>query len=101
MSKTTVTIVRVADNYFSTYYYSEDYGCKSSYIWEEGNYACDCNRELFFARGRGESEPANENLRCTDGRFLVRVVAEDGSVVFDDTGGLVPRNPPKVFGSQQ
>ena len=85
-----MTIVRVEDNALSTYC-AEDYGFKSDYIWSEGNYSCDCNRELFFARGRGEPEPANENLRCTDGRFLVLVVAEDGSVVFDDTGGLVPQ----------
>jgi len=28
-----------------------------SYLWEEGNYACDCNRGDFFARAGGESDP--------------------------------------------
>ena len=26
------------------------------FIWEEGNYSCDCNRRLFFARVKNEEE---------------------------------------------
>lgn len=25
----------------------------SDYLWTEGNYACDCNRQLFFERAGG------------------------------------------------
>ncbi len=28
----------------------EDYHDGIEYMWEEGNYACDCNRRLFIAR---------------------------------------------------
>lgn len=26
------------------------------YMWEDGNYSCDCNRRLFFARANNEEE---------------------------------------------
>jgi len=29
----------------------------SEYLWTEGNYGCDCNRALFFARSVGEPDP--------------------------------------------
>lgn len=52
------------------------------YMWSEGNYACDCNRELFFAAAKGLPEP---DYRCGDGRFAVRVV-ERGTdrVIYED-----------------
>jgi uncharacterized protein len=39
----------------------------SDYVWIDGNYACDCNRALFFARAAGEDEP--ENSPCGVERF--------------------------------
>lgn len=39
--------------------------------WDEGNYACDCNRRLFFARAGGESEP--KDVECSWNRFSVRL----------------------------
>lgn len=29
------------------------------FIWTEGNYACDCNRALFFARACGDADPSD------------------------------------------
>ena len=30
------------------------------YMWTEGNYSCDCNRELFIKRQQGEDAPDRE-----------------------------------------
>jgi hypothetical protein len=43
----------------------------NTYIWEGGNYQCDCNRGNFFARYGGEEEP---NLDCGDDAFSVRLL---------------------------
>jgi hypothetical protein len=34
-----------------------DGDCEIPYIWEEGNYACDCNRALFIQRCCDENFP--------------------------------------------
>lgn len=40
------------------------------YLWSDGgNYSCDCNRALFFARARGEEEP--DDPPCGEDRFCV------------------------------
>lgn len=51
------------------------------YIWSEGNYSCDCNRALFFARAGGEDDP---NHDCGSGAFLVEITGTDGSVLYRD-----------------
>lgn len=34
-----------------------DSECKIPYIWEDGNYACDCNRSIFIQRCCDENFP--------------------------------------------
>jgi len=41
------------------------------YIWSDGNYGCDCNRRLFFARAAGEEEDWDSG--CSEGLYSVRV----------------------------
>jgi hypothetical protein len=53
-------------------------------MWTEGNYACDCNRALFFARAVGLPDP---NAACTSGLFSVRIVD-------DETGAELLQDPP-------
>lgn len=51
--------------------------------WETGNGSCDCNRELFFCRGRNEDEP--DETECGDDRFSVRLTdADTGDVLYDE-----------------
>jgi hypothetical protein len=52
----------------------------SSYIWEDGNYSCDCNRRLFFARAAGEDEDWDSD--CSDGLYSVRVRNKKSGRVF-------------------
>jgi hypothetical protein len=41
------------------------------FIWSDGNYSCDCNRRLFFARAAGEDEDWDGG--CSDGLYAVRL----------------------------
>jgi len=43
----------------------------NTYIWDEGNFACDCNRKLFFCRAGNEDEP--EEIPCGDGKYSVNI----------------------------
>lgn len=74
-----VTLRRVADGVVRVHvddvgfivHEGEDWWeCGAHYWWTEGNAACDCNRELFFARAASE-EIEWEPLECTDGRYVV------------------------------
>lgn|SRR5687768_1587123 len=62
----------------------------SDFIWSEGNYACDCNRHLFFERAGGNepySDPDYPNPDdCTDGGYSVRITDNAGSVLYQDGG---------------
>ena len=49
-------------------------------VWSEGNYSCDCNRELFFY----DHEKGPEGLKCGDGvRFSVNIEV-DGEIVYQE-----------------
>lgn len=50
------------------------------FMWNEGNYACACNRALFFARAGGEPDP---HVSCTAVPYAVRI-SEGGIVVHDE-----------------
>lgn len=41
--------------------------------WHDGNYGCDCNRKLLFARAAGEEDPPEELDEC--GTVAFRIVA--------------------------
>ena len=44
--------------------------------WSEGNYSCDCNRALFFARAGGEPE---HDVDCGEELYAVHaILREDG-----------------------
>lgn len=52
----------------------------SSYIWQEGNFHCDCNRELFFERA---AEREIETEQCSYGRFSVNLEnPADGQIYY-------------------
>tara|TARA_R110001599_G_scaffold101758_5_gene260064 strand:- start:353 stop:586 length:234 start_codon:yes stop_codon:yes gene_type:complete len=43
------------------------------FMWEEGNWSCDCNRGLMFD---------GEDYECGDDLFeVVKIVNEDGSII--------------------
>ena len=55
------------------------------FLWGEGNYSCDCNRELFFLRVKNEDEPLGEESRCGIERFSVRITnSETQELLYQD-----------------
>ncbi len=46
------------------------------YMWEEGNYSCDCNRKLFFDPG------VVHDVDCSDGKFSVNLINPKTKSVF-------------------
>ena len=52
------------------------------YLYTEGNYSCDCNRNLLFTRAF--KEPDDLYRSCTGNRFLLTVYAPNGSKVYEE-----------------
>jgi hypothetical protein len=52
-----VTIIRNSDGERATISHDGDWDEGAEFIWSEGNYSCDCNRAIFFARERDEPDP--------------------------------------------
>jgi hypothetical protein len=83
LDETVPTIVHIGRNADGeTRRFSFDY--YGYYIWDEGNYSCDCNRALFFARAKGEEDP--ENRPCGEEAYSVWITsADDGRELYRDT----------------
>ena len=57
-------------------WYENDEG-STRWMWMEGNYQCDCNRSLFFARAAGEPDPAD--VECGDDAYTaIKAILPDG-----------------------
>jgi hypothetical protein len=55
------------------------------YMWSDGNFSCDCNREIFFRQSRGEDEIDNS---CGETRYGVRIVnVATGAIIYDESAG--------------
>ena len=57
--------------------FNNEDGSPNPFIWEEGNYSCDCNRELFFCRAKNLPDPNLDELRCTEEKYSVRLIELD------------------------
>lgn len=55
----------------------------SEYIWEEGNYSCDCNRSIFFHSANDPNWNGKSDA-CGDDKYSVKIIGEDGSVLYED-----------------
>lgn len=56
---------------------------QAEYLWTEGNWACDCNRALAFARAAGEPDP--EPRPCGSVAFrAVSIRMGEAVVTLDD-----------------
>lgn len=59
---------------YETYEILEDGETRPSvFNWEENNYACDCNRELFFGYAAGLKYEDMPDRECTHGQFSVNI----------------------------
>ena len=44
----------------------------STWIWEEGNFSCDCNRYSFYQNAK--NLPDNDDFECSDGKYSVCII---------------------------
>lgn len=56
-------------------------GEDSVFIWEEGNYACDCNRALFFYRAQNLSE---KEIDCGTGKFSIKIENHNQKIIYTE-----------------
>jgi hypothetical protein len=79
----TVSITRVMDG-VRREFHTEDFCWDGrpyefeDFIWTEGNYSCDCNRELFFERAAGK-EHGEIDSPCGKGRFRIDWIKIDST----------------------
>lgn len=55
------------------------------FMFEDGNYSCDCNRKLFFGRAQ-LTEFTDEETPCGHNAYAVKITLMDGTVVLDELG---------------
>ena len=58
---------------YKSYTFLEVDGNYNNFIWEEGNYSCDCNRHLFFKRAKDEETDDDWNRGCSDYEYSVNL----------------------------
>ena len=78
----TVHIRNNETNEIREYVHPQQWYDQCAYMWEDGNYSCDCNRALFFERAIGADESEAWESRCGSGKFtILKVVLEDGEIL--------------------
>lgn len=56
----------------------------SVFNWEDNNYSCDCNREIFFREEKGEEY---RDCECSDGVYSVNLEnANTGEIYYREYG---------------
>lgn len=53
--------------------YTDEGDCVDTYIWEEGNFSCNCNRTLFWKRAGKEEVSMEDVEECGDPEYLVNL----------------------------
>lgn len=61
---------------------ADEGGTVNPFVWEDGNYSCDCNRRLFFARANGEDEDWEGD--CSDGEYSVEISDSAGVLLYSE-----------------
>ena len=72
--------------YEDSYPYWDDQESRHSslrFMFEDGNYSCDCNRKLFFGRAY-LTEFSDEETPCGHSKYSVKITLMDGTVVLDE-----------------
>lgn len=59
----------------------------SPFIWEDGNYSCDCNRSLFF-NNIGFLDMSTD-VKCTENLFRIDKIIHilTGEVIYEENSG--------------
>ena len=85
----TVYIKQVASGIVADYRPTFPFYTHGTFLWQDGNFACDCNRCIFWEETMGVEEPDVDcdddgGPACGDDKYRVRIVANDGTVLYQD-----------------
>lgn len=69
------------------YRYDMEWDESSAYAWTDGNFGCDCNRALFFARAAGENDPEDRGCGITLYSALYAELSDGRRIQIDDAIG--------------
>lgn len=79
----TVTMKETATGEVRTFPAKLPWGDGSNFWWSEGNYSCDCNRELEWREAGGLPRFPEIEGPCTEGRYVVLSInLPDGTQVY-------------------
>jgi hypothetical protein len=86
----TISITHVKSG--ETRSYEDTWHDAGVYMWGDGNYSCDCNRELFFEQAGSpleddDDDDEGETPHCGETRYRVKIVDPDGAVLYEDEAG--------------
>lgn len=59
----------------------DSFDVDSFFLWSDGNFACDCNRAMFFAHAGGDPDPS---VSCGMALYSVQIRDPNGLVVYKD-----------------
>jgi len=76
-----IHIRRNSDGKRVVYCDDSEWDATREYMWAEGNYACDCNRSIFFSNATGNDDDCTD---CGSDGFSVRICDEAGNEVYVD-----------------
>jgi hypothetical protein len=77
----TVILERVSDGQRANHAYEGPWSDTEDFMWSDGNFGCDCNRQIFFERALG-LEPSVDPA-CGDSAYrVVSVTDEAGKIVY-------------------
>lgn len=84
----TIRLVRMRDGAVRTYSWRHPYVGRDAdealrYLWSEGNWSCDCNRQREWDRESGEETDMSQ-LQCADGGFRMAIHGADGRVIYSE-----------------
>ena len=55
----------------------------TEFLWSDGNYACDCNRELFWKRIAKEPDDERD-VECGCTKYSVKLTDKSGNILYSD-----------------
>lgn len=77
-------IVELVNHKYLTDLTLNDSNSVNTFIWEDGNYSCDCNRNDFFYQVKNNAKPFEADMMQCGDTFKIRITRLDTNEVIYD-----------------
>jgi hypothetical protein len=84
VSEVVIRVRHVPSGEVRTHSWTEREQSLCDFIWTEGNYACDCNRGLFFLRAENPDLGPDCAIACGRGLYALDSVDVDGIRIIEN-----------------